>query len=44
MLQMLDALAGTAMRTTYLIEALEQTTERRGEMVRELHRSAESGG
>jgi len=33
------------MRTTYLIEALEQTAERRGEMVRELYRSAghESG-
>ena len=40
MLQMLGALAGAAIRTTSLIEALEQVAERRGEVVRELYRSA----
>jgi anaerobic nitric oxide reductase transcription regulator len=46
MLQMLGALAGAAMRTTALIEALEQVAERRGAVARELHRSAgsDSGG
>ncbi|MFA5027514.1 MAG: nitric oxide reductase transcriptional regulator NorR, partial [Candidatus Methylomirabilota bacterium] len=46
MLAMLGALAGAAMRTTALIEALERTAERRGEVARELHRSAglASGG
>jgi anaerobic nitric oxide reductase transcription regulator len=45
-LRMLGALAGAAMRTTSLIEALEQMAERRGEVARELYRSAgrESGG
>ena len=46
MLGMLGALAGAAMRTTALIEALERTAARRGEVARELHRSAglASGG
>ncbi|MBP1775242.1 MAG: Fis family transcriptional regulator, partial [candidate division NC10 bacterium] len=46
MLAMLGALAGAAMRTTSLIEALERRAERRGEVARELHRSAglASGG
>ncbi|HEY7322066.1 MAG TPA: nitric oxide reductase transcriptional regulator NorR [Candidatus Binatia bacterium] len=46
MLRMLGALAGAAMRTTSLIEALEQMAERRGAVARELYRSAgrESGG
>ena len=46
MLRMLGALAGAAMRTTSLIEALEQMVERRGEVARELYRSAAcaSGG
>jgi len=46
MLGMLGALAGAAMRTTSLIEALERRAERRGEVARELHRSAglASGG
>jgi anaerobic nitric oxide reductase transcription regulator len=46
MLGMLGALAGAAMRTTSLIEALEQMVERKGEVARELYRSAgrESGG
>lgn len=44
MLRMLGALAGAAMRTTALIEALEQRAERRGEVARELHRSAGSAG
>ena len=46
MLAMLGALAGAAMRTTSLIEALERRAERRGEIARELHRSAglASGG
>ena len=39
MLQMLGALAGAAMRTTHLIEALEKVAARRGEVARELHRS-----
>lgn len=46
MLAMLGALAGAAMRTTSLIEALERTAARRGEVARELYRSAgrASGG
>ncbi len=46
MLATLGALAGAAMRTTALIEALERTAERRGEVARELQRSAglASGG
>ena len=44
MLQMLGALAGAAMRTTSLIEALEQVAERRGEIARELYRGAGSAG
>ncbi len=42
----LGALAGAAMRTTGLIEALERTAERRGQVARELQRSAglSSGG
>ena len=42
----LGALAGAAMRTTALIEALERTAERRGHVARELQRSAglSSGG
>jgi anaerobic nitric oxide reductase transcription regulator len=46
MLGMLGALAGAAMQTTSLIESLEQVAERRGEVARELHRSAAraSGG
>jgi anaerobic nitric oxide reductase transcription regulator len=46
MLRMLGALAGAAMRTTSLIEALERVAERRGEVARELYRSAAhaSGG
>src|SRR5581483_7048247 len=44
MLQMLGALAGAAMRTTSLIEALERIAARRGEIARELHRSAGSAG
>jgi len=44
MLQMLGALAGAAMRTTSLIEALEQIAERRGEIARELHRNAANAG
>jgi len=46
MLRMLGALAGAAMHTTSLIEALEQMAERRGEVARELYRSAgqASGG
>jgi anaerobic nitric oxide reductase transcription regulator len=42
----LAALAGAAMRTTALIEALERTAERRGHVARELQRSAglSSGG
>ena len=46
MLRTLGALAGAAMRTTSLIEALEQVAERRGEVARELYRSAghASGG
>jgi anaerobic nitric oxide reductase transcription regulator len=46
MLQMLGALAGAAMRTTSLIEALERVAERRGEVARDLYRSAgaASGG
>ncbi len=45
-LAMLGALAGAAMRTTSLIEMLEQTAEHRGEVARELYRSAgvASGG
>ena len=43
---MLGALAGAAMRTTSLIETLERMAERRGEVARELYRSAgrASGG
>ena len=46
MLATLGALAGAAMRTTSLIEALERTAERRGQVARELQRSADlaSGG
>jgi anaerobic nitric oxide reductase transcription regulator len=46
MLRMLGALAGAAMRTTALIEALEQVAERRGQVARELYRGAgrASGG
>ena len=46
MLGMLGALAGAAMQTTSLIESLERMAERRGEVARELHRSAgrSSGG
>jgi anaerobic nitric oxide reductase transcription regulator len=46
MLAMLGALAGAAMQTTSLIESLERMAERRGEVARELYRSAagESGG
>ncbi|MDZ4341138.1 MAG: nitric oxide reductase transcriptional regulator NorR [Candidatus Binatia bacterium] len=45
-LSMLGALAGAAMRTTSLIEALKRTAERRGEVARELYLSAgrASGG
>lgn len=43
-LRMLGALAGAAMRTTALIETLEQIAERRGEVARELHRSAGRAG
>jgi anaerobic nitric oxide reductase transcription regulator len=46
MLGMLGALAGAAMQTTSLIESLERMAERRGEVARELYRSAgrASGG
>jgi anaerobic nitric oxide reductase transcription regulator len=46
MLGMFGALAGAAMQTTSLIESLEQIAERRGEVARELYRSAgrASGG
>jgi len=46
MVAMLGALAGAAMRTTSLIETLERMAERRGEVARELYRSAgrASGG
>src|SRR5512139_983363 len=46
MLGTLGALAGAAMRTTSLIEALERTAEKRGQVARELHRTAglASGG
>jgi anaerobic nitric oxide reductase transcription regulator len=46
MLATLGALAGAAMRTTSLIEALERMAERRGQVARELQRSAglSSGG
>jgi len=46
MVAMLGALAGAAMRTTFLIETLERMAERRGEVARELYRSAgrASGG
>ena len=46
MLSMLGALAGAAMQTTSLIESLERMAERRGEVARELYRSAgrASGG
>jgi anaerobic nitric oxide reductase transcription regulator len=40
MLATLGALAGAALRTTGLIEALERTAERRGQVARELQRSA----
>ena len=46
MLATLGALAGAAMRTTSLIEVLERMAERRGQVARELQRSAglSSGG
>jgi anaerobic nitric oxide reductase transcription regulator len=46
MLATLGALAGAALRTTGLIEALERMAERRGQVARELQRSAglSSGG
>jgi anaerobic nitric oxide reductase transcription regulator len=46
MLGMLGALAGAAMQTTSLIESLERMAARRGEVARELYRSAgrASGG
>jgi anaerobic nitric oxide reductase transcription regulator len=44
MLGMLGALAGAAMQTTSLIESLEQVAERRGEVARELQRSAGRAG
>ena len=46
MLATLGALAGAAMRTTGLIESLERMAERRGQVARELQRSAglSSGG
>ena len=46
LLGMLGALAGAAMQTTSLIESLERMAERRGEVARELYRSAgrASGG
>jgi anaerobic nitric oxide reductase transcription regulator len=46
MLATLGALAGAAMRTTELIDALEQLAERRGRVARDLQRSAalSSGG
>ena len=46
MLATLGALAGAALRTTDLIEALERMAERRGQVARELQRSAglSSGG
>ncbi len=44
MLATLGALAGAAMRTTALIEALERTAERRGQVARELQRSAGPSG
>ncbi|MBI4526918.1 MAG: nitric oxide reductase transcriptional regulator NorR [Deltaproteobacteria bacterium] len=43
-LGMLGALAGAAMQTTTLIESLELVAERRGEVARELYRSAGAGG
>ena len=44
MLATLGALAGAALRTTSLIEALERTSERRAQVARELQRSAGSSG
>jgi anaerobic nitric oxide reductase transcription regulator len=44
MLATLGALAGAAMRTTGLIEALERMAERRGQVARELQRSAGFSG
>jgi anaerobic nitric oxide reductase transcription regulator len=46
MLAMLGALAGAALRTTRLIEALEERADRRGQVARELQRAAavSSGG
>jgi len=44
MLATLAALAGAAMRTTGLIETLERTAERRGQVARELQRGSGSPG
>jgi anaerobic nitric oxide reductase transcription regulator len=44
LLAMLGALAGAAVRTTSLIEALQQRAEHRGRVAREVIRSAVSGG
>jgi anaerobic nitric oxide reductase transcription regulator len=44
LLATLAALAGAAMRTTALIEALERTAARRGEVARDLQRSATLSG
>jgi anaerobic nitric oxide reductase transcription regulator len=44
MVAILGALAGAALRTTALIEALERRADHRGQVARELQRSATQGG